>query len=118
MRRLAWRDRQRVYLALLTTLHALRDCLQRDEAISTGAQFPALLRGLYYEGWHPGGHAVTRSRNTFLERIHDGLHRDPGIDSEQVARSVFALLAARLPAPAVESAKATLAHPLHNLWPS
>src|ERR1019366_8543072 len=27
MRRLGWQDRERVYLALLATLHALRDCL-------------------------------------------------------------------------------------------
>jgi uncharacterized protein (DUF2267 family) len=33
MRRLGWHDRQRVYLALLATLHALRDCLGRDEAV-------------------------------------------------------------------------------------
>lgn len=32
MRRLGWQDRERVYLALLATLHALRDCLARDEA--------------------------------------------------------------------------------------
>ena len=28
MRRLGWQDRERVYLALLATLHALRDCLE------------------------------------------------------------------------------------------
>ena len=32
-RRLGWQDRERVYRALLATLHALRDCLARDEAI-------------------------------------------------------------------------------------
>jgi uncharacterized protein (DUF2267 family) len=58
MRRLAWHDRERVYLALLATLHALRDCLGRDEAGSFGVHVPALLRGLFYEGWHPGGRGV------------------------------------------------------------
>ena len=50
MRRLGWQDRERVYLALLATLHALRDCLARDEAVYIGAQLPTLLRGLYYDG--------------------------------------------------------------------
>jgi uncharacterized protein (DUF2267 family) len=88
--RLRWHDRERSYLALLTTLHALRDCLPRDEAVYIGAHLPALLRGLYYEGWQ---HASARSRGAFLERIHDGVHRDPAVDAEQVARAVFALLA-------------------------
>lgn len=118
MRRLGWQDRERVYRALLATLHSLRDCLARDEAIYIGAQLPTLLRGFYYEGWHPGARPTTRSRGAFLERIHDGVHRDPGIDTEQVARAVFALLAARLPAAEIEDAKAATPSVLHNLWPS
>ena len=46
MRRLGWHDRERIYLALLAALHALRDCLPRDEAVYVGAHLPALLRGL------------------------------------------------------------------------
>jgi uncharacterized protein (DUF2267 family) len=118
MRRLGWQDRERVYLALLATLHALRDCLARDEAVYIGAQLPTLLRGLYYEGWHPSARPAMRSRGAFLERIHDGVHRDPGVDTEQVARGIFALLAARLPAAEIEDAKAATPSVLHNLWPS
>jgi uncharacterized protein (DUF2267 family) len=117
-RRLGWQDRERVYRALLATLHALRDAVARDEAVYIGAQLPALLRGLYYEGWHPGTRGTARSRTAFLERIHDGVHRDPGIDPEQVARAVFAMLAARLPAAEIEDAKAATPKALHNLWPS
>jgi uncharacterized protein (DUF2267 family) len=118
MRRLGWQDRERVFRALLATLHALRDCLARDEAIYIGAQLPTLLRGLYYDGWHPSARPPTRSRSAFLERIHDGVHRDPAVDTEQVARAVFALLAARLPAAEIEDAKAATPSVLHNLWPS
>jgi uncharacterized protein (DUF2267 family) len=77
-----------------------------------------VLRGFYYEGWHPGRRAATRSRGAFLERIHDGVHRDPAVDPEQVARAVLAVLAARLPAAEIEDAKAATPKPLHNLWPS
>jgi len=117
-RRLGWSDRKRVYLVLLASLHALRDAVGRDEAVYIGAQLPLLLRGLYYEGWHPGTRPATRTRAAFLERIHDGVHRDPGIDAEEVARAVFALLTARLPAAELEDAKAATPAPLHNLWPS
>ncbi len=118
MRRLDWHDRERAYLALLATLHALRDSLPRDEAIYLAAQLPPLLRGLYYEGWHPAARSLTKSRSAFLARIHDGVHRDPGIDPEQVARAVFAMLAERLPPAEVEDARAATPGALHNLWPS
>jgi uncharacterized protein (DUF2267 family) len=117
-RRLGWHDRERVYLALLAVLHALRDCLPRDEAVYVGAQLPALLRGLYYEGWHPGGRVPAKSRSAFLERIHDAVHRDPAMDPEHVARAVLALLAARMAPAELEDAKAATPKPLHNLWPS
>ena len=66
-RRLGWHDRERAYRALLATLHPLRDSLTRDEAIYVGAQLPPLLRGLYYEGWHPGARGAARSHAAFLE---------------------------------------------------
>lgn len=116
--RLGWHDRERVYLVLIAALHALRDCVGHDEAVYLGACLPTLLRGLYYEGWHPGRHPEAKSRRAFLERIHDGVHRDPAVDAEQVARAVLALLADRLPAAEIEDVKAATPRELHNLWPS
>lgn len=116
--RLGWHDQDRVYSALLSTLHALRDVLPQEETVYVGAQLPALLRGLYYDGWHPSKRGSIRSRSAFIERIQDGVDHDPGIDAEQVARAVLALLAARLPAGELEDAKAATPRPLHNLWPS
>jgi uncharacterized protein (DUF2267 family) len=119
MQRLGWHDRSKAYSAMLATLHALRDCLPQDEAIYLAANLPPLLRGLYYEGWHPGGRApAANGRSAFLERIHEGVHRELGIDPEQVAHAVFALLAERLPAGELEDAKAATPQALHMFWPS
>jgi uncharacterized protein (DUF2267 family) len=117
VRRLGWRDRTRACAALIAALHAVRDCLKRDEAIYLGAALPVLLRGLYYEGWHGGHGAATNRRDLFLARIHDSVHRDPAIDPEHVARATLALLAERLPAAEIEDAKAATPHELRNLWP-
>ena len=119
MQRLGWQDREKVYLALLAALHALRDSLPRDEAGYLGVQLPVLLRGLYFEGWHPAGHIPrAKSLSAFLERIQEGVHRDPGIDAEQVAHAVFSLLAQRLPAGEIEDAKAATPSALRMFWPS
>ncbi|GLQ79590.1 hypothetical protein GCM10007881_31090 [Mesorhizobium huakuii] len=116
--RLGWHDQERVYTALLAALHALRDCLGRNEAVYLGAQLPPLLRGFYYEGWHPGGRRAALSRSAFLDRIHDGVHRDPAVDPEQVAHAVLALLASRLSPAELEGAKAATPRSLHHFWPS
>ena len=120
MWRLGWHDRERVYKALLSTLHAIRDSLGDREAIYLGAQLPALLRGLYYEGWHPGRRARTgsRARSAFLERIHECVQRDPAIEPEAVASCVMAQLADRLPPAELENAKAATPKLLHSLWPA
>lgn len=117
-RRLGWKDRNKVYAAFIATLHAFRDSLPVDEAIFVAACFPPLLRGLYYEGWHGTRHPKPQSRDAFLARIHDGVHREPGIVPEEVARAVLALLASRLPEAELENAKAATPDHLHGLWPS
>jgi uncharacterized protein (DUF2267 family) len=118
MRRIGWHDRSKGYAALLGTLHALRDNLPRDEAVYVGSQLPPLLRGFYYEGWHPAARVSAKTRSSFLDRIHEAVHHDPGIDAEQVAHAVLALLAERLPASELEDAKAATPKSLRSLWPS
>jgi uncharacterized protein (DUF2267 family) len=117
--RLGWHDRDKAYVALVAAMHALRDVLPTEEVVYLGASFPTLLRGLYYEGWHLAKRTgALKSRNMFLDRIHEAVHRDPGIDAEQVARAIFALLAARLPAAEIEDAKAATPKPVRTFWPS
>lgn len=118
MRRLGWQHRSKAYAVLLGTLRALRDSLPRDEAIYIGAQMPALLRGLYYEGWHPNARFFAKGRSAFLERIQESAHRDPGIDAEQVAHAVFALLAEHLTPGELEEARAATPNSLRSFWPS
>jgi uncharacterized protein (DUF2267 family) len=116
--RLRWRDRDKVYHALAATLHALRDCLPTHEAVFLGDHLPVLLRGLYFEGWRLAKYGAFRTRDAFLERVREGVRHDPGIDAEQAARAVLALLAERLPPSELEDLRAVTPKELRALWPS
>jgi len=73
LRRIDWHDRSNAYSALIGTLHGLRDCLPRDETVHVGSQLPPLLRGLYYEGWHPAARVSAKNRSAFPERISEAV---------------------------------------------
>jgi uncharacterized protein (DUF2267 family) len=99
MRRLGTEDRHLAYLALRTTLHALRDRLAVDEAAHLGAQFPMLVRGLYYEGWHPAGKpAKERSREAFLAHIRAEAHSSISTRSRRRVRCLACSPSASPPA--------------------
>ncbi len=118
MRELGWKDRHRAYLALRGVLHALRDRLQADEAVHLGAQLPMLVRGFYYEGWRPSETPKKeRHREQFLEHVREAFPRDEEIDSERVARAVFAVLARRVTEGEIGDVKGMMPEEVRELWP-
>src|SRR3990167_4516276 len=68
--RLGWQDRHRAYMALRGVLHALRDRLSVDDASHLAAQLPMLIRGFYYEGYHPPGKPLAeRKKSEFFAHV-------------------------------------------------
>ena len=114
---LEWDERRRAYLALRSTLHALRDRLTIEEAAQLAAQLPMLIRGFYYEGWDPTAKPLkVRSREQFLARIQDAFREDEPADPERVASAVFRLLEERVTDGEIEDVRYVLPSDIRELW--
>ena len=112
-------DMQRSYTILRAVLHATRDRLEPDEAVQFGAQLPMLIRGFYYEGWHPHGKPERyRHKEQFLEKIHKNV---PTLDNTQLERAttaVFGTLESEMPGGELEQVRHSLPEEVRELWPT
>ena len=116
LERLAWRDQQRAYRALRAVLHALRDRLTVDDASHLSAQLPMLVRGFYYEGYHPGGKPLAeRKKLEFLAHVKAEF-ADESFDIETVVRAVLNVLAKHITPGEVEKVKQLLPEDIRSLW--
>ncbi len=110
-------DAREAYVALRAGLHALRDRLTIEEAAELGAQLPMLLRGLYYEGWHPTGKPVRlRHLDDFLDYVRNGLPANSSLDPESVAWAVFRTLSLHVTEGELADIRSTLPTQLKLLW--
>lgn len=118
MERMKWTDRHRAYSALRAVLHALRDHMTVDVAASFAAQLPLLIRGVFYEGWHPAGKPIKdRHRDAFLEQVRKEFRGYPEADLEEVVRAVLQEISRHVTSGEVESVKQILPHEIRTLWP-
>ena len=86
-------NRQEAYNALRAVLHTLRDRVPPEVAVKLGAQLPLLVRGIYYEGWHPAT-TPTKERHIedFAQHVLSELPRQFPVEAATVARGVFEVL--------------------------
>jgi len=116
---MGWLDKHRAYHALRAVLHALRDHLPMEQVTALGAQLPLLVRGLYYEGWHPAGKPLKeRRRDEFAAQIAATYGRELDADPEHIARAVLRVVARHVSAGEIEAIKRTLPREIRALWPS
>ena len=110
---LGTRDEEMVSRALRSSLHALRDSLTASDAVAFGVQLPMLIRGLYYEGWHPRTDQPSIANpSTFLSRIAS--EGPDGVDPERIARAACAVIAKHVEPGPWEHALHLVPGPLHR----
>ena len=118
LQRTGWYDKQRAYRLLRATLHALRDHLPVNEAADLGAQLPTLIRGVYYEGWHPARTPVKdRSKEGFVYQVQDAARLDQADDPEGAIRAVLALLSQKVTEGEMADVSRSLPRHIRSLLP-
>lgn len=112
-------DRQRAYHALRAVLHTLRDRLTVEEAAHLSAQLPLLIRGIYFEGWHPAHKpSRERARDDFLEQVAERLQGIEPMNPETATRTVLEVLERHVDPAETAHVKHMLPKAMRELWPS
>jgi uncharacterized protein (DUF2267 family) len=116
LERLAWRDHHRAYRALRAVLHALRDRLPVNDASHLAAQLPMLVRGFYYEGYHPGDKPLReRTKAEFLAHVKVEFP-DENFDIQRITQAVLQVLAKHVTPGEVEKIRKALPEDIRSLW--
>ena len=118
MRELATDDRHAAFGALRGSLHALRAHLQAPEMANFSSQLPMLLRGLFYEGWHPNGASGhERHLDDFLAHVAEDLPPKLKGYPAEAARAAFTALSECLDGRELKKVVHLMPHELRELWP-
>jgi uncharacterized protein (DUF2267 family) len=104
--------------ALRATLHAVRDRLPVELVAHLGAELPMLIRGIYYDGWHPSAARLKAAHDEdFSSSIgaqllgHDELE-----DVEAIAGAVLRVVERRIVSGQIERVLDALPERVRKLW--
>ena len=116
MDRLGWQDKHRAYLAIRAVLHALRDRLGVNEAAHLAAQLPLLIRGVYYEGYHPSGKPLSEKKKAeFLAHVAAEFSEEDR-SSGSVTQAVLQVLEKHITPGETAKIKSVLPPEIRSLW--
>ena len=115
MQSMEYAQPHQAYSLLRAVLHVLRDRLTVEGAAKLGAQLPTLVRGLYYEGWHPAGvPAKLRHKQEFLDHV---VQTCPSVEGDPEG-AVLAVLRRHVTAGEIRHLREQLPEELRSLCPS
>ncbi|MBB5575937.1 MULTISPECIES: DUF2267 domain-containing protein [Rhizobium] len=88
-------ERRQAYEILRLVLHAVRDCISLQESVDFANHLPMLLRGLFYENWHPTEAKPAQTRADLSAEVSRRL-KHIEFDAKKVMEEFFTLLEHRL----------------------
>ena len=111
-------DRHVAWRVLGAVLHALRDRLSVEQVAHLGAELPIVIRGLYYDQWHPAGKPEKERRaDEFVARVHAELRDTRRVAAYDATRTVLLVLSKHVSAGQVDKIRACLPEDIRRLWP-
>ncbi|GIT91553.1 hypothetical protein JANAI62_20100 [Jannaschia pagri] len=116
--RLGWSSRRATLLLLRTVLTELRARLPPGDMARLSGHLPLLLRGMFYEGWHPATPQVRDSASDGFERaVEARLGPLRGWRGQAEIAAVFSMLTVRLPSAEVRRLRRALPQTTRDFWP-
>ena len=110
-------DRLVAWRVLGAVIRALRDRLPLDLAAHFGAELPLLVRGTYYDQWHPAGQPEKyRTLYEFLHTIGRNLGAIRPVDPRDAARAVFAVLSRHMNEGQIQKVRKAMPEDVRALW--
>lgn len=114
---LKWPDMERVYAATKAMLHTLRDCMIVEEVFHLSAQFPLLLKGVFFDGYDPTGKPLdVDNRNKFFAIIQDRFDKTSGLDGEVITRATLKVLYKRVGVGEMNDVMANMSDDIQGLF--
>jgi uncharacterized protein (DUF2267 family) len=112
-------DTQVAYHALKAVMQVLRDRLAPEEAAGLASQLPTLIRGIFYDAWHPAHKPLKiRDRDEFLHMVSERFGAVMEVQPERLVHAVLAVLERHISPGEVEKIQATLPKQIRSLWPA
>ncbi|TWI54974.1 uncharacterized protein (DUF2267 family) [Pseudomonas duriflava] len=111
-------DRQTAYQALRAVLMAVRDRIGIDNAAHLAAQLPLMIRGIFYENFHPHGTPTQEeTRDAFLKKVSSLISPTVDADPAKATKAVLRVLYERIDPNEVAKVAGLFPMPLRSLWP-
>jgi len=117
-RALGFESEHAAYAALRATLHAVRDRLPVELVAHFGAGLPTMIRGIYYDGWHPSATRLRAAHDEdFVVSVRGELHGHRELQNvEQVALAVMGVIAERMESGQIDHILDALPKQVRSLW--
>ena len=91
-------NQKKAFAALRAVLHEFRDLLPLESAARLSAQLPLVIRGIFFENWHPRFIPTQEiKKEVFLSAIAETLYPYSDVDVEETTKGVLQVLGEKLP---------------------
>ena len=112
-------NQKKAFAVLRAVLHELRNLLPLEQAAHLSAQLPLIIRGIFFENWHPHFVVIQEiKKEDFLTSITEALYPYQNIDAEGTVRSVLHVLGEKLPAGTLEDILKNMPKEIQELYAS